>query len=131
MIVLDASAVLEWVLRSPVGERVASRMFLNRHETLHAPHLLYLEVVQVLRRFAAHGAISTSRGEEAVADLVDLRVIRHPHHPYLHRIWQLRENLTAHDAAYVSLAESLDAVLLTCDAKLASSPGHLAKVELV
>ena len=95
-----------------------------------APHLLDLEVGQVLRRLAREGAVSAQRGEEAIQDLLDLRVTRYPHFVLLPRIWQLRDNLSAYDAAYVALAEELDATLLTRDARLVSAPGHSAQVEV-
>jgi len=72
-----------------------------------------------------------SRAEEALQDLLDLRVSRHPHGLFLWRAWELRDNLTAYDAIYVALAEALDATLLTCDGKLALAPGHHARVEVI
>ena len=68
---------------------------------------------------------------EALENLGLLRTIRYSHHPYLPRIWTLRNNLTAYDAAYVALAESLDAPLLTRDLKLAATPGNRARIEVV
>ena len=98
---------------------------------MHAPHLLDVEVTQVLRRHAAQGAIAASRAEEALQDLLDLRLRRYPHRFFLRRVWELRDNLTAYDALYVALAEALDATLLTCDGKLALAPGHHARVEVI
>lgn len=131
MIVLDASVAIEWLLQTPNGARVSARLIREPSETLHAPQLVYLEVTQALRRLVAQGNTTASRAEEAIADMLALRVSIHPHRPYLRRIWQLRDNLTAYDAAYIALAESLDAVLLTCDSRLANAPGHYAKIELV
>jgi predicted nucleic acid-binding protein len=130
VIVLDASAAIEWLLQTSKGARVARRI-LSSGETLHAPHLLDVEVTQVFRRQVAQGAITTSRAEEALQDLLDLRVSRHPHVLFLRRVWELRDNLTAYDALYVVLAEALDATLLTCDGKLALAPGHRARVEVI
>ncbi len=130
MIVLDASAAVEWLLRTPLGVRVARRI-LSRRETLHAPHLLDAEVTQVLRRYVAAGALSVSRAEEALQDLLDLRVQRYPHVLFLRRIWELRDNLTAYDALYVAMAELLDATLVTCDNKIAAAPGHRARVDVL
>ena len=130
MIVLDASAVIEMLLRTPTGGRVEARVS-SRRESLHAPHLIDLEAAQVLRRFVAVGAIAPARGEEAVEDLRDLSLVRYPHYMLLERVWQLRDNLTAYDAVYVALAETLDAPLLTCDRKLASPGRHRARVEVI
>jgi predicted nucleic acid-binding protein len=130
VIVLDASAAVAWLLQTSMGARVAHRILSSR-ETLHAPHLLDVEVAQVFRRQVAQGAISVFRAEEALQDLLDLRVRRHPHVLFLRRVWELRDNLTAYDALYVALAEALDATLLTCDGKLALAPGHHARVEVI
>jgi len=130
VIVLDASAVLEVLLRTPVARAIEARLF-AAGESLHAPHLLDVEVAQVLRRYAAAGSLDADRGREALVDLVDLPITRYPHHLFLPRIWELRHNVTAYDAAYLALAEALQAPLLTCDARLAAAPGHRARVEQV
>jgi predicted nucleic acid-binding protein len=130
VIVLDASAAIEWLLQSVAGMKVEERIF-SRTVTLHAPHLLDLEVAQVLRRYLAAGLITAARADHALEDLGDLPLTRYPHHPLLGRIWDLRNNLTAYDAAYVALSEALDAPLLTCDRKMASAAGLYAKVEVV
>jgi predicted nucleic acid-binding protein len=129
MIVLDASAAVEWLLQTRIGGHIEARIF-SRKETLHTPHLLDLEVSQVLRRLVRQGAISARRAEEAVDDLLDLRITRYPHFVFLPRIWQHRHNLSAYDAAYVVLAERLGAALVTCDSGLASASSHNAKVEV-
>lgn len=130
MIVLDSSAVLEFLLRSRVGLEIEKRVFSPR-ETLFAPHLLDLEVAQVLRRYCMSGEIDSERGKEAIEDLKDLPINRYPHDIFLHRAWELRHNMTAYDAVYVALAETLPAPLLTRDAHLASVPGHEALIELI
>jgi predicted nucleic acid-binding protein len=127
MIVDDASARLEALLRTPAARAVESWLF-ESGQTLHVPHLLDLEVAQVLRRYAANGEIDGERGRAALADL-PLR--RYPHDFLLSRVWELRNNLTAYDAVYVALAEALDAPLLTRDRGLAAAAGHHARVELV
>jgi predicted nucleic acid-binding protein len=130
VIVIDASAVLEALLRMPAAGAVEARLF-DPLETLHAPHLLDVEVAHVLRRYAAIGEIDGERGRTALADLADLPLRRYPHDFLLPRVWELRSNLTAYDAIYVALAEALDAPLLTRDKRLAASSGHRARVELV
>lgn len=130
MIVVDASAILEALLATSTGARIIERI-LEPGETIHAPHLLDLEVTQVLRRYCAAKELDPQRALEALQDLSDLPLIRYGHDLLLPRIWQLRHNLTAYDAAYVALAEGLDAPLVTCDAALASAAGHAAKIELV
>lgn len=130
MIVLDASAAIEWLLQSPAGFKIDQRIFAPS-ESLHAPHLLDVEVAQVLRRYVRGKTITAQRGQEALEDLGDLPLSRYPHDFLIPRIWELRATLTAYDAAYVALAELLDAPLLTCDNKIASAPGHDANVEVV
>lgn len=130
MIVVDASAALEVLLRTPAAAAVEGRIF-NPDETLHAPHLIDVEVAQVLRRYAATGQIDPERCRAALADLADFSLRRYPHDFLLPRIWDLRDNLTAYDATYVALAEALDAPLVTRDRRLAAAPGHDARVELV
>jgi predicted nucleic acid-binding protein len=130
LIVVDASAVIEVLLGTPAATRVAERLF-DGGETLHAPHLLDVETAQVLRRYALAGALGAERGVEALEDLADFPITRYPHQPFLFRIWELRNNVTAYDAAYIALAEALDATLVTRDARLASAAGHRARIELV
>jgi predicted nucleic acid-binding protein len=129
MIVVDASAVLEALLRTPVARAIERRLF-EPSQTLHAPHLLDVEVAQVVRRYAANGEFHAERGRMALDDLADLPLRRYPHDFLLPRVWDLRNNFTAYDAIYVALAEVLDAPLLTRDKRLAS-PGHHARIELV
>lgn len=129
MIVLDASATLEVLFQSEVGRRIEARMYAPG-ETLLAPHLLDLEVTSALRRLARAGLVSVERAEEALAILLDLRIIRYPHYVFLSRVWQYRHNLSAYDAVYVALTEALGASLITCDARLASAPATNIKVEL-
>jgi len=129
MIVLDASAAVDWLLQTPAGQRIENRIY-SRSETLHAPHLLDLEVTQVLRRLVQQGLVPVHRGNEAVHDLLDLRINRYGHFMLLPRIWQLRHNFSAYDAAYIVLAEQLGGTLVTRDRRLASPAGHAATIEL-
>lgn len=129
MIVVDASAVLEVLLQTERGRSIEGRLFGG--ELLNAPHLLDLEVAQVLRRYVLRGGLSAERAEGALRDLSDLRIERYPHQLFLGRIWELRSNVTAYDAAYLALAEALDAPLLTMDRRLAGVPGCGAAVEVV
>lgn len=130
MIVLDASVVLELLLRTPAAPALEERI-LGAGETLHAPHLLDLEVAQVLRRYEARRELTPSRGKEALDLLLHFPIARYPHDPLLLRIWRLRTSLTAYDAAYVALAEALDAPVVTRDRRLARTTGHRARIEMV
>lgn len=130
MIVLDASAAVVWLLGLPLADEVTSRLA-AADQTVHAPHLLAIEVAQVVRRYVASGELSAARGAQALADLADLDVVHHGHEPLLPTMWRLRSNLTAYDAAYVALALALDAPLVTLDASIAAAPGHGAIVDLV
>ena len=130
MIVVDASVILELLLATPKATAIEERVF-NPEETLHAPHLLDLEVAQVLHRYSRIEDVSQQRGEQALLDLADFPIERYPHTDFLQRIWDLRAILTAYDAAYVALSEALSAPLLTCDSKLANAFGNRALIELV
>jgi predicted nucleic acid-binding protein len=129
VIVLDASAAIDWLLQTAAGQQIENRIY-SRAETLHAPHLLDLEVTQVLRRLVRERAVSVQRADFVVQDLLNLRLIRYPHDIFLPQIWRLRDNLSAYDAAYVALAGKLGAALLTRDARLAAAAGVAVKVEV-
>jgi len=128
--VLDASAVLEWLLQTPTGQRI-ERRFLRWNERLCAPQLLDLEVAQILRRYERLGELTAERGRRALDDLKGLLLVRYEHDLFLPRIWELRHNVTAYDAAYLALAEAIPAPLVTCDGRLARAPGHEAVVEVL
>lgn len=130
MIVLDASAALELLLQTPLGGRVAARA-LASEESLHAPHLLDVEVAQVMRRYTLAGELTAERAEQAFTDLTDLPLTRYSHTDLLLRVWHLHDSLGAYDAVYVALAEALEAPLLTTDQKLARAHGHDATIELL
>jgi predicted nucleic acid-binding protein len=129
MIVLDASAAVDWLLQTPAGQRIEERIY-ARNDTLHTVHLLDVEFAQVLRRLVREGTLARKRAEEAMEDLIAVRVTRYAPFLLLKRIWQLRQNLTAYDAAYVALAEELKAPLITRDQRVAAAPGHAAMIEV-
>ncbi|HEX3766275.1 MAG TPA: type II toxin-antitoxin system VapC family toxin [Kofleriaceae bacterium] len=130
MIVIDASALVELVVGgTPRAARLAARIA-GPAESLHAPYLIDLEVTSVLRSLEARRMVSNAVATRAMGDLLALDVTRYPHDILVPRIWQLRGNLTAYDAAYMALAESLRAPLVTCDGNLAAAPGNRATVEL-
>lgn len=130
MIVVDASTVLDLLLRTRGVERIEARV-LGARSSLHCPHLLDLEVAQVLRRYVSRGDMEATRARHVLDDLAALPMTRYPHQPFLRRIWELRANLTAYDASYVALAEVLPAPLVTRDARLRAAPGHGAVVEVL
>lgn len=130
MIVIDASVLLEALLQTPAAMAVEERLF-GEGLPLHAPHLIDLEVTQVLRRYEATGLVEAARCQDALDDLQNFSLRRYQHDALLPRVWELRHNLTAYDAVYVALAEALAAPLLTRDRRLANAAGHRARVDLV
>ena len=117
MIVLDSSAVVEWLLGLPQAHAVHDRILAA--DSLHAPALLDVEVAQVVRRYEATGQVGDRPGERALSALAELDVNRYTHELLLPLIWRLRHNVTAYDAAFLALAAVLDAPLITLDARLA------------
>lgn len=130
MIVPDASAIIELLTRSERGLRVEARL-LGAGSSLHAPALLDVEVAQVLRRYVGRGDVSTHWARAAIGVMVAFPVTRYMHEPLLARIWELRGNVTAYDAAYVALAEALRAPVVTCDARLGKVKGLRAQIEVI
>jgi predicted nucleic acid-binding protein len=128
VLVVDTSAVLEALIaRDPspgLIERLAS------DGDLHGPHLIDTEVLHALRRMTHRNEISEERAYDARGDFAELGLVRYPHQPFNDRVWEMRHNLSAYDATFVALAEALAAPLITCDARLASAPGHEAQIEL-
>lgn len=129
-IVLDAAVVVEVLLASTAGNRTMQRL-VAEDVPLHAPELLDVEVLHVLRRAVARQLMTLRRAEQAIRVLESIPITRHAHGPLRRRCWQLRANLSAYDATYVALAEGLGARLFTRDARLAGAPGLAATVEVV
>jgi predicted nucleic acid-binding protein len=133
MLVVDASALAELLLGRRAAGRVAEPLEEHGFE-LHAPHLIDLEVLSALRHVVASGDASPGRGDQAVADFLDLPIERYPHDVLVPRVWQLRDNFFAYDAAYIALAESLTAEavpLLTADARLARAAREHLKIAVL
>lgn len=127
---LDASAALELLLNTSRAEAVATRVFADG-QSLHAPHLIDVEVAHVLRRLVRRAELDEPRACQALDDLADLSLVRYSHESLMPAIWAMRDNATAYDAAYLALTDALDACLLTCDSALATVPGRRRRVELV
>ena len=130
MIVVDAS-VLVWALIDDGDAGKHTYLRLDAEDTVCAPEIVDLEVANAWRRDLRAGLIDEERTQQALNDLAVLRLVRMPHQPLMGRIWELRHNLTPYDAAYVALAEALDATLLTADGKLARAPTLRCEVELI
>ena len=128
--VLDASGAVEFLLNTARGRRLGARLA-DDAEVVHAPHLIDIEIAHVLRRYVLDGALGEARAIQALDHWRRLEVERYPHEPFLDRIWDLRDNVTAYDAVYVALAETLGESLVTGDQRLAGSPGLNVQVELV
>jgi predicted nucleic acid-binding protein len=126
MLVVDTSAVLAALAQRPPDPELASR--LADDGDLHAPHLIDVEILNALRGLVRGGALAADRAEDVRTDIADLAITRYGHEPLGDRIWALRDNLTAYDAAFVALAEALDVPLITCDARLANAPGISAEL---
>jgi len=127
MIVLDASIVVELLTNGLLADSIR-RDLAGRSDTFAVPHLLDVEVASALRRLVAGRRVDSHRSEELLTGLAALPAERYSHIPLLSRIWELRHNFTAYDAAYIALAEATGSVLYTSDEKL--SRGHRARVAL-
>jgi predicted nucleic acid-binding protein len=125
VIVVDSSAALSALLHDGSARELLGR------EQIHAPHLIDVEVASVIRRGALGGEWNAARGWRTLKVWSQLGVIRYGTHTLLPRIWQLRDNLTAYDAAYVALAEALDCTLVTADGRLGRSTGARCPITVV
>lgn len=114
----NASALVEFLLRTPSSGDVEP-ILTDPTVDLHVPALCDVETAAALRSLALAGILSTERCSEALIDYLDLPLTRHGHTALLARALELRENLSSYDATYVTLAEALEAELLTSDGRLA------------
>jgi predicted nucleic acid-binding protein len=129
VIVVDASIIVTGLADDgPDGDRVRARL---RGERLIAPHVIDLEVASAWRRLVAAGHLDHRRAQLALVDLGSLRLERAPHRPLLERCWELRNDISIYDAAYVALAETAASILLTGDARMAGAPGIRCDVEVM
>lgn len=128
MLVVDTSAILDAIAAYEAAPGLVAR--LSNDGDLHAPHLIDIEFLHALRGMMMRDEITAERTTDARTDFAETALIRYPHEPLSDRIWELRHNLSAYDAAFVALAETLEAPLVTCDARLASAGGHGAQIEL-
>jgi predicted nucleic acid-binding protein len=128
VLIADASVlVVALADDGPDGDRARARL---RGETLALPELADVEVASVLRRQLRLGTLDARRAGLALDDLAALPARRVPHRPLLARCWELRDKLTVYDAAYVALAEALNATLLTGDTRLSRAPGSRCPIEI-
>ena len=128
MLVIDASAVVELLMASPIGEAIQEYVF-SSSAPLAAPQLLDVEVLHVIRRFHRTGILPVERCEQALEDFGDLAIRRYGHELLRPGMWRLRDSVTAYDAAYIALAELLETRIVTCDGKLSRSNGHDIRFE--
>jgi predicted nucleic acid-binding protein len=129
MIVVDAAAVVDALTFAPGSDELRATL---AAEELHAPSLIDFEIVSAIRGLTLAGHLSAARARDAQTDFDDLPLRRWPSAAALRqRAFQLRDNVSAYDAAYVVLAEALDCPLLTRDARLARSSGHSVRVTVL
>jgi predicted nucleic acid-binding protein len=130
VIVVDASVMVS-ALADDSDEGVRVRRRLDAEGIVCAPEIIDLEVANAWRRALRAGRLAEDRCQRALDDLTKIRMTRLPHRPLLSRIWELRHNLTPYDAAYVALAEALDATLLTVDGGSTGAPSLRCEIELL
>ncbi len=129
MIVLDASVLIDYLLDNELSDLAKDRL-LENEGAIAAPHLIDIEVAQVIRRFVKSNQLTSKRAKEAIEDLSVFPALRYSHTSFLSRIYALRDNFTAYDATYLALAEALDCSLLTRDKAFEAYRGS-ARVEIV
>jgi predicted nucleic acid-binding protein len=128
VLVVDTSAVIHALVHRPAHPDLLRR--LADDDDLGAPHLIDLEVLQALRRMVRIGELTDHQAADLRTDFAAMPLLRFPHTGVADRVWSLRDNLTAYDAAYVALAETMRCPLITSDARMAKASGHLANVEV-
>lgn len=129
MLIVDASCLYEVVADAASAEAVRQRLAEDPDHA--APHIVDIEVAGVIRRDHLRGRLDATAAAQAIDDLREWPGERFGHQPLLGRIWELRATVRGWDAAYVALAEALDARLLTLDARLAAAPGPRCPIEVV
>src|SRR5262244_3848600 len=117
MIVLDASMVVELLTHDILADSIRSELA-KRNESISVPHLIDVKVISALRRLVTGQRIDSHHSQQFLAELVALPAERYSHTPLIGRIWELRHNFTAYDAAYIALAEATGSILYTSDEKL-------------
>jgi predicted nucleic acid-binding protein len=127
-LVIDASLVVSALV--DVGDTGRWAETLLASDQLSAPHLMPVEVTNILRRAAAMGEITQDIASIAHADLLDLRVELYPYAPFAPRVWELRGNVTSYDGWYIAVAESLGSSVATLDRRMASAPGPRCRFEV-
>ena len=131
LIVLDSSAAIELLESTAAGVRIAERIA-ETSDSLHAPHLIDLEVASALRKKVRLGAMGEGPATKLLALFQQLQIDRHDHELLMPRIWDLRDCLSCYDASYVALAEALEATLVTCDGRLSrAAPAGTARIEWI
>jgi predicted nucleic acid-binding protein len=130
VIVLDASAAVEWLLGRPGADRVAE-LLRDPTVTMHAPSILTVEVAAAMRGLVRGGHASAARAGQALTYLSAAGIETYDPGEFIERIWEWRDNLTPYDAAYAVIAEALGATLVTADRRLAAAPGLRMPIEVV
>ncbi len=125
MIVVDASAAISALLNAGAARRIVES------EQLHAPHLVDSEVANGLRRLVVARRLLPEDGWNALDTLRQIGMTRYAVSPFVDRVWDLRDNLSAYDASYVALAEVLQCNLVTADARLGRAAGLQCPVTVV
>lgn len=131
MIILDASALVPVLLNTPEISQVVQRRIVASEGDAHVRHIFDLEVMSVLRRIYFAGQLTEERADRALYRLETINITRHSHAPFLRRIREPRHNVTAYEAAYIALTETLDAPLVTLDGRLAGASEIRVRVEVV